>query len=201
MNNTTWSSYGVAGALFSKVQLTVLGLLMGHPERVFSISEIIQAAASGSGAVQRELAKLTEAGLVSISWAGKRKLYQTNHRSPVFEELRSILRKTVNLVDPLKTALAPYRSNISAAFVYGSVAKGTEDAQSDVDLMIIGDGLSYGDVSAALLGVEKFLRRPIHPNLMTIDEWRQRRNRRSGFVTRIFEQPKLFVVGTDNELK
>jgi predicted nucleotidyltransferase len=168
---------------------------------VFSISEIINAAASGSGAVQRELARLTEAGLVAISWSGKRKLYQANRHSPIFEELRGIFRKTVHLIDPLKSALTPYRSNIDAAFVYGSLAKGTENARSDVDIMIIGDGLSYGDVAAALHGVEKFVRRSIHPNLMTSDEWRQRRNRRSAFVTRIFEQPKLFVVGADNALR
>jgi predicted nucleotidyltransferase len=200
MGSNKSSSCNVAGALFSKVQLSVLGLMMGQPERVFSISEIIQAAASGSGAVQRELIKLTKAGLVAISLSGKRKLYQANRQSPIFEELRSILRKTVNLVDPLKSALTPYRSNIDAAFVYGSIAKGTENAQSDIDLMIIGDGLSYGDVSTALHVAEKFLRRPIHPNLMTSEEWRQRRNRKSAFVTRILEQPKLFVVGTNNEL-
>jgi predicted nucleotidyltransferase len=201
MTDIKSTSGGIAGALFSKVQLSVLGLLIGQPERVFSISEIIRAAASGSGAVQRELARLTGAGLVAISRSGKRKHYQANRQSPIFEELRGIFRKTVKLVDPLKMALTPYQSSIEAAFVYGSLAKGTENAQSDVDLMVIGDGLSYGELSTALHGAEKFLRRPIHPNLMTTEEWRHRRNRKSTFVSRIIEQPKLFVVGTDNELR
>lgn len=200
MTDTYAPSGSIAGALFSKVQLSVLGLMVAQPERLFSISEIIQAAASGSGAVQRELARLTESGLVAISKSGKRKLYQANRQSPIFEELRGIFHKTVKLVDPLRAALTPYRSNIEVAFVYGSLAKGTETARSDVDLMIIGNGLSFGEVFTALHAAEKFIRRPIHPNLMTSEEWRQRRSRKSAFVSRIIEQPKLFVVGTDNEL-
>jgi predicted nucleotidyltransferase len=194
-------SNGLAGALFSKVQLRVLGLLIGQPDRSFAISEIIQLAASGSGAVQRELEKLTAAGIVTTSFSGKRKLYQANRQSPIFTELYGLVLKTVGLLEPLKKALKPYQSNIDFAFVYGSVAKGTDNAKSDIDLMIIAEDIAYGDIFAALQSAEKNLQRPIHPNLMSIDDWRKRRTGRSAFVTRIAEQPKMFVMGTDNELQ
>jgi predicted nucleotidyltransferase len=195
------SPNGLAGALFSKVQLSVLGLLIGQPDRSFRISEIIRLAGSGSGAVQRELEALTAAGIFTVSSTGSQKLYRANRQSPIFEELYGLVLKTVGLLEPLKKALKPYQSKIEIAFVYGSIAKGTDIAKSDIDLMIIGEQIAYGDIFMALQNAEKTLQRPINPNLMTPDEWRQRRSNKSAFVTKILEQPKMFVLGTDNELQ
>ena len=192
---------GLAGALFSKVQLSVLGLLIGQPDRSFRISEIIRLVGSGSGAVQRELETLTAAGIFTVNSSGNQKLYRANRQSPIFEELYGLVLKTVGLLEPLKKALKPYQSKIEIAFVYGSIAKGTDIAKSDIDLMIIGEQITYGDIFLALQNAEKTLQRPINPNLMTPDEWRQRRSNKSAFVTKILEQPKMFVLGTDNELQ
>src|SRR6202035_84452 len=192
---------GLAGALFSKVQLSVLGLLIGQPDRSFRISEIIRIIGSGSGAVQRELEALTAAGIFTVSSTVSQKLYRANRQSPIFEELYGLVLKTVGLVEPLQKALKPYRPNIDVAFVYGSVAKGTDTAKSDIDLMIIGEDISYADIFAALQSAEKNLYRPIHPNLMTVDDWRKQRANKSAFVTKIAEQPKMFVIGTDHELQ
>jgi len=192
---------GLAGALFSKVQLSVLGLLIGQPDRSFRISEIIRLVGSGSGAVQRELEALTAAGIFTVSSTGSQKLYRANRQSPIFEELYGLVLKTVGLLEPLKKALKPYQSKIEIAFVYGSIAKGTDIAKSDIDLMIIGEQIAYGDIFIALQNAEKTLQRPINPNLMTPDEWKQRRSNKSAFVTKIIEQPKLFVLGTDSELQ
>jgi predicted nucleotidyltransferase len=192
---------GLAGALFSKVQLSVLGLLIGQPDRSFRISEIIRLVGSGSGAVQRELEALTAAGIFTVSSTGSQKLYGANRQSPIFEELYGLVLKTVGLLEPLKKALKPYQSKIEFAFVYGSIAKGTDIAKSDIDLMIIGEQITYGDIFLALQNAEKTLQRPINPNLMTPDEWKQRRNNKISFVTKILEQPKMFVLGTGNELQ
>ena len=192
---------GLAGALFSKVQLSVLGLLIGRPDRSFRISEIIRLVGSGSGAVQRELETLTAAGIFTVNSSGNQKLYRANRQSPIFEELYGLVLKTVGLLEPLKKALKPYQSKIEIAFVYGSIAKGTDIAKSDIDLMIIGEQITYGDIFLALQNAEKTLQRPINPNLMTPDEWRQRRSNKSAFVTKRLEQPKMFVLGTDNELQ
>jgi predicted nucleotidyltransferase len=195
------SATGLAGALFSKVQLSVLGLLIGQPDRSFRISEIIRLVGSGSGAVQRELETLTAAEILTVNSSGNQKLYRANRQSPIFEELYGLVLKTVGLLEPLRKALKPYQSKIDFAFVYGSIAKGTDIAKSDIDLMIIGDKIAYGDIFIALQNAEKILQRPINPNLMTPDEWRQRRSNKSAFVAKILEQPKMFVLGTENELQ
>jgi predicted nucleotidyltransferase len=185
---------GLAGALFARVQLRLLGLLFGEPDRAFSASELIRLANSGSGAVQRELKKLADAGILSVTSSGNRRLYQANRRSPIFV-------KTVGLVEPLRRALKVFASDIEAAFVYGSVAKGHDTARSDIDLMIVGNDLAYSEVFAALQKAEKTLLRPVNPNLMTRSEWNRKRTQKVPFIGKILQQPKLFVFGTENELQ
>src|SRR5436190_20500810 len=118
----------LADALFTKTQQRVLGVLFGQPHRSFYASELIRDAGTGSGAAQRELARLEASGLVVARRIGNQKHYQANAASPLFSELRNIVLKTVGLVEPLRQALRPIESEIRAAFVYGSVAKGSDQA-------------------------------------------------------------------------
>ena len=194
-------SGGFAGALFSQVKLRVLGLLIGHPERSFQLLEIIQRVGSGRGAVQRELERLTSAGILDLVIAGSRKAYQANKESPIFEDLFRLIVKTVGLIEPLKNALGRYRSQIDAAFVYGSVAKGEDTAKSDIDLMILGQGVAYDQIYVALQKAEKILFRSVNPSLMTMDEWTEKLLNKNAFVTKVLNQQKLFVFGTENDLK
>jgi predicted nucleotidyltransferase len=191
---------GLAGALFSRVQLRVLSLLFGQPDRQFHASEIIRLAGSGSGAVQRELEKLTASGILSVKVAGNRKVYQANRQSPIFGELQGIIAKTAGLIEPLRQALKPFEKAIEAAFVYGSVAKGKDTAKSDIDLMIVGSGLSYSEIFAALQKAEKTLLRPVNPNLLDGGEWKRKRTEKGSFVSKIAGQPKLFVYGSEDGL-
>src|SRR5712692_5698328 len=138
-----WRATSLATAVFSKTQQRVLALLFGQPDRSFYASELIQMARGGSGAVQRELARLQQSGLVTVKRLGNQKHYQANPKSPIFAELSSIVRKTVGLAEPVREALRPLVRDIKAAFVYGSVAKRTDTAESDVDLMIVSDKLTY----------------------------------------------------------
>jgi predicted nucleotidyltransferase len=179
--------------------LRVLTLLFGQPDRSFHASEIIRLAASGSGAVQRELERLSSAGLIEVTVSGNRKFYQANRNSPLFEELHGLVIKTAGLVEPLKAALQPLAKQIQAAFVYGSVAKGGDTAGSDIDLMIIADDLGYGDIYKALQKAEDKLRRPINPNLMTTQEWRRKSADDSAFAGKIARQPRLFIIGEADE--
>src|ERR1700681_4585419 len=120
---------GLSRALFSKVQQRVLALIFGQPQRSFYTSEIVRNVHSGTGAVARELSRLERSGLVSVERIGNQKHYRANRQSPIFEELQSLVLKTVALTEPLKKALQPYSDKIHAAFVYGSVAKGTDTAR------------------------------------------------------------------------
>jgi predicted nucleotidyltransferase len=187
-------------ALFSRVQQRVLGILFGQPERSFLSNEVIRLANGGTGAVHRELKRLDASGLVTVRTVGRQKHYQANRDSAIFEELHGLVVKTVGLVEPLKQALAPLADRVQVAFVYGSLAKGTDTAASDVDLMIVSDRLSYTDAYAALIEAEAALGRPINPTILTATEWREKVADGNHFMQRVASQPKLFVVGSDDDL-
>jgi predicted nucleotidyltransferase len=110
------------------------------------------------------------------------------------------VRKTVGLVLPLQSALSPLAGQVTAAFIYGSVVKGSDHADSDIDLMVIADALDYAALYTALPAAEATLARPINPGLMTLDEWRRKRKQPDSFAARIAEQPRLFVIGSDDDL-
>ncbi len=200
MGTSRTAQPGLADALFSPVQQRVLGLLYGQPTRRFQSAELIRLARSGTGAVHRVLTRLADAGLVTVTRSGNQKHYQANRGSPVFHELHRLIVKTVGVVAPLKRALAPKAKKIHAAFVYGSVAKRTDTAKSDIDLMVISDTLSYPDVFRALQPAERALARPVNPNVMTRAEWQAKREQAGSFAARIAQQPRLFVIGSDDDL-
>jgi predicted nucleotidyltransferase len=191
---------GLADALFAKVQQRVLGVLFGNPRRSFYANEVIGLARSGTGAVQRELARLEAAGLVTVTRVGKQKHYQANASSPVFEELRALVLKTSGLADLLRGALAPVAQSVRAAFVYGSIAKGEDTAASDVDLMVISDRLTYADLFAALEEASGQLGRKVSPTIYSSKELSKRIKQDSAFVTRVLAQPKLWLIGADSDL-
>lgn len=190
----------LADAIFSRTQQRVLGILFGQPEQSFYASEVIRRAGSGSGAAQRELARLENSGLVTTRRVGHQKHYQANPESPLFSELRSIVLKTVGLAEPLRNALSSTASGIRAAFVYGSVAKERDRSESDIDLMVISDSLTYGEVFAALEQVSRTLGRPINPTVYTSTEFSRRVKGKNAFVARILEQPKVWVIGSEHDI-
>jgi predicted nucleotidyltransferase len=189
---------GLADALFAKVQQRVLAVLFGNPRRSFYANEVIGLARSGTGAVQRELARLEASGLVTATRVGKQKHYQANAASPVFEELRSLALKTFALTDVLRAALAPVSADIRAAFVYGSIARGEDTATSDIDLMVISDELTYADLFSALEEVTAQLGRKVAPTVYTSKELTKRVKQDNAFVTRVLRQPKLWLVGDES---
>lgn len=172
----------LAGALFSATQLRVLGLLFGQPDRSFFATELINLIGAGSGVVQRELARLADSELVTVTRVGTQKHYQANRESPIFEELSGLIRKTVGLREPLKNALEPYRSQIDVAFIYGSIARGTDTASSDIDVMVFGDVLDYVRIYAALDQAETLLHRKVNVNLTTLTEWRKKLKEKIRFM-------------------
>ena len=192
--------HGLADALFAKVQQRVLGVIFGNPGRSFYANEVIGLARSGTGAVQRELARLEAAGLVTASRIGKQKHYQANQASPVFQELRALVLKTSGLVDVLREALAPAKNLIRAAFVYGSVARGEDTSASDIDLMVIGEGLTYADLFAALEKASTRLGRKVAPTIYSPKDLARRVKQDSSFVTRVLDQPKLWLIGGERDL-
>lgn len=190
----------LADALFSTTQQRVMALVFGQPDRSFYATELIRLAGVGSGAVQRELARLEQSGLVRVRRIGSQKHYQANPDSPLFAELCSIARKTVGLAEPIREALRPLTSRILAAFVYGSVAKRADTARSDIDLMIVSDNLTYADVYAVLEPVGSKLGRVVNPTVYSRVQLAKRLKEGNAFLTKLLKQPKVWIVGTEDVL-
>jgi predicted nucleotidyltransferase len=186
---------GIADALFTKVQQRVLGILFGNPGRSFYANEVIALAGSGTGAVQRELTRLEAAGLLTVTRVGNQKHYRANTATPVFEELRGLVLKTSGLSDVLRAALEPLAAQISAAFVFGSVAKGQDSAESDIDLMVVSDSLSHADLFAALEESASRLGRPVNPTVYSQQQLSKRVREDNAFIKRVLAQPKLWLMG------
>jgi len=193
------SRYGVADALFTSTQQKVLALLFGQPDRSFFATELIALAGAGSGAVQRELTRLSESGLITVRMVGNQKHFQASKQSPIFNEVRQIVGKTFGLSKPLRDALQPIEEAIQLAIIYGSVAKKIDTASSDIDLLIISDSLTLEDVFRALEPAEQRIGRQINPNLLTVDEYDLRRNESDSFINRIFEEEIICLIGNIDE--
>jgi predicted nucleotidyltransferase len=197
-HETARATLGLADALFGQVRRRVLGLLFGQPHRSFYANEIIRSVDAGSGAVQRELARLEGAGLVTTARIGRQKHYQANHEAPIYSELRGIVLKTSGLRDVLRDALSPFETKLRAAFVFGSIAKGSDAAGSDVDLLLISDELTYAELFAALETGASRLGRTINPTIYTSAEFVRRTRELNPFLTKVLEQPKIWIVGEEN---
>ena len=198
---TVSHAISLSNALFSKVQQRVLALIFSHPERSFYTSEIVRNVGSGVGAVDRELSKLERSGLVSVERIGNQKHYRANQAAPIFEELRGLVEKTVGLAEPIKKSFEPYADSIKSAFVYGSVAKGTDTANSDIDLMVIGDDLNYADLYTAAQSVESKLRRKVHSLFLSPEDWRRKTSDKGSVFNKISHSPKIFIIGSEKDLQ
>ncbi|MCW5588893.1 MAG: hypothetical protein KIT27_04440 [Legionellales bacterium] len=190
----------LSNVLFSKVRQRVLALLYGQPDRSFHTNEIIRLTFSGTGAVQRELEKLAAAGIITTHAIGNQKHYTANCSSPLFAELRGIVLKTFGLADVLRQALIPIASQIQIAFIYGSIAKQQDTATSDVDLMLIGNNLTYADLFKLLEEIQIKLGRSIHPTFYSETEWTRKYRANNNFLIQITKQPKIFLIGNEDEL-
>lgn len=187
-------------ALFTKTQQRVLAALYGQPQRSFYANELIGLAQSGSGAVQRELARLEASGLISARRIGNQKHYQANQNAAIYEELRGIVVKTFGVADVLRAALEPMWPLIEVAFIYGSLAKGTDHADSDIDLMVVGTLPSNAQLLEALSTTKSQLGRTVNPTLYTADEFAQRVRDGKSFIMRVLDLPKVFVKGTEHDI-
>lgn len=193
----TIAATSIAESLFSGVQQRLLALFFGQPDRSFYNNELLRLTGTGKGALQRELERLQSAGIVTATRIGNQTHYQANRAAPIFEEIRGIVLKTFGLADVLRAALADLVSRIELAFIFGSVAKGTDTASSDIDVLVVAEDLAYADLFERLAPAEATLGRKVSPTLYTSDEFSRRRREDNHFITRVLEQPKIFLIGGD----
>lgn len=186
---------GVADALFSSTQQRLFSVLFGQPERSFYANELISLAGIGTGAVQRELKRLTQTGLLTVTTIGNQKHYQVNSDAPIFNELRGIVLKTFGTADKIRDALLSLEPKITCAFIYGSVAKGVDHAGSDIDVMVVSDNLTLGDIFSVLQSVEQQLGRKVGITLYTCNEFTQRRKTGNPFLTKVLAGTIIPLIG------
>lgn len=182
-------------ALFTTTQQKVLGLLFGKPDQSFYANEIARWAQVGKGSLMRELDRLQRAGVLTLTRQGNQTHYQANPDCPIYAELLGIARKTFGIAEPLRQALQPFAEQITWAFVYGSIAKDQANASSDIDLMLIGEGLHYSEVMERLMPMEEQLGRVLNPTLYTPDDWAAKLVAENSFVVRVAQQDKINLMG------
>jgi predicted nucleotidyltransferase len=179
-------------------QQRVLALLFGQPDRTFLISDLIELAGSGSGAVQREVSRLAASGLVETVEIERRKKYRANRAAPIFDELCSIVEKTIGIGRQLQVALEAIAGRIAFAMLFGSVAKGSDRAASDIDVLIISDELLLEDVYKTLSPIEERLGRKISPTILTSAEFAKRKDSGNPFLKKIFAGPHVVLIGQED---
>lgn len=189
----------LADALFTTTQQRVLSLLFGQPGRSFYANDLIERTGSGSGAVQRELKRLASSGLVTVKAIGNQRHYQANPDSPVYDDLCGLVKKTVGLVEPLKQSLSPIAKKIHLSVLYGSVAKGTDTADSDIDVLIVADGVMLEEVYSVLAPAENALGRKISPTLYTRQEYEKRLSSNNPFLTKVLSGKYIVLMDNRDE--
>lgn len=189
----------LSGFLFNKTRRSLLALLFGHPDEAFYMNQIMRSIKSGSGAVQRELKIMTEAGIIVREKKGNLIYYRANSNSSIFNELKSIVRKTFGVAHVIRESLAGMANKIKVAFIFGSVARNEDEQRSDIDIMAIGE-LTFTEVVSLLSPAEKTLAREINAVVYPVSEFKKKVKEDHHFVKTVLEGNKIFIVGDEDEL-
>ena len=190
---------GEVPPLFGKTRQRLLALLYRRADQEHLQERLIQLAGLGRGTVQRELAFLARAQVVRRLVRGRQVYFQANRESPIYGELRGLVLKTAGLADALRAGLAPLAGGLRVAFIYGSIAKGTERRASDVGVMLIGD-VSFAQASDALGRAQEALGREINPSVYAAADFRGKLAARHHFLRTVLAGEKIFLIGEEREL-
>ncbi len=190
----------VSSSLFGKARRAVLALIFGRADQSFYLRQIVRSVGAGQGAVQRELARLSGAGVLLRIRQGNQVYYRANPDSPIFSELKSIVIKTAGVGEALKTALEKLAGRIQVAFLYGSFVSGRETKESDVDVMIVGS-VSFSEVVAVIRPVQEVLAREVNPVVYSAQEFKKKLREKHHFLATVLKSSKIFLIGGRRELK
>jgi predicted nucleotidyltransferase len=186
-------------ALLPKTRQGILAATLVRPEKAWYVSELARRMGVPSSSLQRELHDLSEVGILKTHRQGHMVYYQANTDSPVFPDLRGLLVKTAGFVDVLEDALKPLAARLRTAFVYGSIAAGSEQSDSDIDLMVVGR-VSPAELALPLRRARELLGREINPTVYTPAEFDKKQAANDPFLKQVLDKPKLFVLGNKDEL-
>jgi uncharacterized protein len=182
-------------ALFSKTQQKILGLLFSKPEQSHFTNEIVRWAGVGKGTITRELESMLAAGLITLTQMGNQKHYQANAQCPIYHELVAIVRKTFGVSHIIRAALLPLATQISSAFIYGAIAKDEASAESEIDLMVVGEGINYNQIMELLKPVEINLSRNFNPTIYSQQVFNVKHAAANPFLLQVLGQARVSIIG------
>ncbi len=185
--------------MFSPYRRQLLARLLLRPDEQFHVRELERMTGISAGSLHRELKAMAESGLLLREKTGHQVFYRADTRCTIHEELAAIFRKTIGMASLLQNALSKLAGKIQVAFVFGSMASGQQKAGSDIDVCVLGD-MSLLEVVKALSSAQETLRREINPVVMTTKKFAEKSVKQDRFVTRVLSEPKVFVMGGEDEL-
>lgn len=185
--------------MFSPYRRQLLARLLLRPDEQFHVRELERMTGISAGSLHRELKAMAESGLLLREKVGNQVFYRADTHCTIYEELAAIFRKTIGMASLLRNALSGLVGKIQVAFVFGSMASGQQVAGSDLDVCVLGD-VALLEVVKALSTVQETLRRDINPVVMTAKKFAEQSVKQDRFVTRVLGEPKVFVMGGEDEL-
>ena len=185
--------------LFSPYRRQVLARLFLHPDERFHVRELERLTGVSAGSLHRELRAMADSGVLEREKVGNQVFYQASQNCPIYEELAAIFRKTMGLTSLLRSALSNLGDRIHVAFVFGSMASGRQNSDSDLDVCVLGE-VSLLEVVKALSVVQETVRREVNPVVMTTKRFANLSAQEDRFVTRVLSEPMLFVKANRDEL-
>lgn len=191
---------GLLSGLFGKTRQSVLSALYTHPDEAFYLRQLSRMTGIQMGALQRELKQLSYSGIIHRNVQGKQVYFQANKDYPIFNELKSIIIKTVGIADVLRSALSSLEKKIRTALIYGSFARGDERKGSDVDLLVIGD-VALKEVVSSLSSAQQTIGREINPAVYPVEEFKKKIREKHHFLSSVIEEPAIFLIGDKGELE
>ena len=192
------STKGLAASLFSRTRRSVLRELVLSGKESVHLRELARRAGLDPKGVKRELVNLCGSGIVIEKKSGNQKMYSLNEDSPIFIELKILIQKTVGIADLLRVALMPFNKRINLAYIYGSYAKGTDDSESDIDLLVVSD-LSLKEISGVISEVSRKLSRVVNPIVLGLSEYNKKKSDDEGFIKRISSGEKIMLLEGGND--
>ena len=184
--------------LLGQTRAAVLSALLLHPDQTLHVRELARQLGASAGSLHRELRDLADRGLLLRREQGRQVLYQANTAHPVYAELTALLRKTAGVADVLAQALAPLGDALTLAFVYGSVAAGTEGPGSDIDVMLLGD-VTFADAVRALAPTAAQLGREVNPTPMLVADFARKLRAGDGFAQAVARSPRIWLKGAEDD--
>jgi len=193
-------TYNSSLALFPRVRRDLLALFFTHPDEEFYTRELLRKVGGGHGSVQRELADLVAADILSRRRRGREVFYRPNPTCPIYRELHSLVIKTCGVVEVVHQALEPLRGRIQLALIFGSFAWGEENSGSDVDLLVVGE-TEHAELIERILELESTLQREVDLQLYGMEEFQRKLKEGNHFLSAILGKPFIMLIGGADELE